>query len=138
MDNKSNLYNSDLMDHIKNARNYRKISGQHIFAEGLNPLCGDRFEIFLVKQNEHIHDVSYQCECCGISMASASIMTEILKNKSITNANKIVNEFINIIESQKFEVEIDKELVDAVNMVKKFTSRVTCATLGWSTIKKIL
>ena len=70
------------MDHIKNARNYRKISGQHIFAEGLNPLCGDRFEIFLVKQNEHIHDVSYQCECCGISMASASIMTEILKNKS--------------------------------------------------------
>ena len=138
MDNKSNLYNSDLMDHIKNARNYRKISGQHIFAEGLNPLCGDRFEIFLVKQNEHIHDVSYQCECCGISMASASIMTEILKNKSILDANKIVNEFINTIESQKFEVEIDKELVDAVNMVKKFTSRVTCATLGWSTIKKIL
>ena len=46
MDNKSNLYNSDLMDHIKNARNYRTISGQHIFAEGLNPLCGDRFEIF--------------------------------------------------------------------------------------------
>lgn len=138
MDNKSNLYNSDLMDHIKNARNYRKISGQHIFAEGLNPLCGDRFEIFLVKQNEYIHDVSYQCECCGISMASASIMTEILKNKSTIDANKIVNEFINTIESQKFDVEIDKELVDAVNMVKKFTSRVTCATLGWSTIKKIL
>ena len=65
-------------------------------------------------------------------------MTEILKNKSTIDANKIVNEFINTIESQKFDVEIDKELVDAVNMVKKFTSRVTCATLGWSTIKKIL
>lgn len=138
MQTNSDLYNSNLMDHIKNARNYRKISGQHIFAEGLNPLCGDRFEIFLVKHNEHIQDISYQCECCGISMASASIMTEILKNKSITDANKIVNEFINTIESQKFEVTINNELIDAVNMVKKFTARVTCATLGWSTIKKIL
>ena len=91
MDNKSNLYNSDLMDHIKNARNYRKISGQHIFAEGLNPLCGDRFEIFLVKQNEHIHDVSYQCECCGISMASASIMTDLIKGKSDNEAKEIID-----------------------------------------------
>ena len=77
------MYDDIVMDHIKNARNCRVLDDADRRIEGRNPLCGDELLIFLKVADERIDDLAFQCSCCGISMASASMMTSAVKGKTV-------------------------------------------------------
>jgi len=70
------LYSEVILDHIKNARNFHELKDANRKAHGVNPLCGDTFNVYATVEGDRVVDAGFQCECCGISMASASIMTE--------------------------------------------------------------
>ena len=94
MPDTSTLYDDVILDHIKNARNYRVLEHADRKAEGVNPLCGDSFTVYVQLDGEVIRDASFQCSCCGISMASASVMTEAVKGKTVTQARELHRRFI--------------------------------------------
>ena len=87
------LYSEAILDHIKNARNYYELPDANRSARGVNPLCGDSFSVYLRTEADYISQASFQCECCGISMASASIMTEAVRGKSLAEAKALVLRF---------------------------------------------
>ena len=133
------LYQEIILDHAKNPRNKGKCEGYNHDAKAHNPLCGDKVHIFLKLNNEKkLEDISFEGEGCAISMASASIMTEIIKGKQFNIAKKIQEDFLNMIkEGSKLNMN---SLTDTENMtmmslsgVKRFPMRVKCATLAWHT-----
>ena len=137
--NLKELYQEIILDHGKNPRNLRKTENFNKDAKGHNPLCGDKVHIFLKLNNEKkLEDISFEGEGCAISMASASIMTEIIKGKQFNIAKKIQEDFLNMIkEGSKLNMN---SLSDTENMtmmslsgVKRFPMRVKCATLAWHT-----
>src|SRR5262245_57861318 len=89
----SRLYDDLIMDHIKNARNYRVLESSNRSATGHNPLCGDDMTVYLELGFEKLEDISFQCTACGISMASASIMTELVKTMSVADARALIRTF---------------------------------------------
>src|SRR4051812_23758954 len=95
----ANPYDPFLLDHIKNARNYRTLPHASHHAAGINPLCGDEMDVYATVAGERIDDVGFQCSCCGISMASASIMTEVLKSATLADARPLLRAFIMAINS---------------------------------------
>ena len=133
------LYQEIILDHGKNPRNKSICKDFNKDAKGHNPLCGDKVHIFLKLNNEKkLEDISFEGEGCAISMASASIMTEIIKGKQFNIAKKIQEDFLNMIkEGSKLNMN---SLSDTENMtmmslsgVKRFPMRVKCATLAWHT-----
>ena len=133
------LYQEIILDHGKNPRNKNICKDFNKDATGHNPLCGDKVHIFLKLNNEKkLEDISFEGEGCAISMASASIMTEIIKGKQFNIAKKIQEDFLNMIkEGSKLNMN---SLTDTENMtmmslsgVKRFPMRVKCATLAWHT-----
>ena len=133
------LYQEIILDHAKNPRNKGKCEGYNHDAKAHNPLCGDKVHIFLKLNNEKkLENISFEGEGCAISMASASIMTEIIKGKQFNIAKKIQEDFLNMIkEGSKLNMN---SLTDTENMtmmslsgVKRFPMRVKCATLAWHT-----
>jgi len=133
------LYQEIILDHGKNPRNLGKTENYNKDAKGHNPLCGDKVHIFLKLNNEKkLENISFEGEGCAISMASASIMTEIIKGKQFNIAKKIQEDFLNMIkEGSKLNMN---SLTDTENMtmmslsgVKRFPMRVKCATLAWHT-----
>jgi len=80
------LYNDVVLDHIKNARNYRVMEAPDRSAEGVNALCGDTMSVYVRLDGDVIRDASFQCSCCGISMASASVMTEAVIGRTVSGA----------------------------------------------------
>ena len=102
MSQSSVLYDEVILDHIKNARNYRTLDHADRIAEGINPLCGDSFTVYVLLEGEVIRDTSFQCSCCGISMASASVMTQAMKGKTIEQAKELNRRFTALVsESDK-------------------------------------
>src|ERR1044071_2393030 len=89
-------YDDLVMDHIKHARNYRVLADASHQAQGSNPLCGDELVIYLSTKHERIVDIAFQCTCCGISMASASIMSEQVKGKLTSEAKSLLGKFVAI------------------------------------------
>ena len=87
-------YDDILMEHIKNARNYRAIEGASRSATGANALCGDGMTVFVKLEGSRIEDIAFRCECCGVSMASASIMTEALSGVSVEEARARAKSFV--------------------------------------------
>src|SRR5687768_468690 len=88
------LYDDVMLDHIRNARNYRVIEDADRSVRLFNPLCGDEVTVYLKLDEDVISDIGFQCSCCGISMASASIMTEQVKGKNKDQAQAAVREFM--------------------------------------------
>ena len=132
------LYDDVMMDHIKNARNYRDLKSPSKYAEGVNPLCGDRFSVFVDLHEDHIKDVSFTCECCGISMASASMMTDLLKGKSQEEARDAILAFKDFISGRDTQFPYGEDIKAVLGVVNKFPSRINCASLGWATLEAAL
>src|SRR3954467_15936916 len=86
----SNPYDQFIMEHIRNARNYRALTAPSHHAAGINPLCGDEMNVYARLGEDRIQKVAFQCSCAGISMASASIMTDILKSAKVGDAKRLV------------------------------------------------
>ncbi len=137
---RTTLYDDFVMDHIKNARNYRVIEDADRKADGSNPLCGDEMTVYLQMAAGRIRDVAYQCTCCGISMASASMMTEQIMGKDVAEVRKLVQTFQEMLDHPAdFEPPRDAPTVQAMlETVRQYPSRVRCAALPWTTLGTLL
>tara|TARA_B100001564_G_scaffold80543_1_gene64755 strand:- start:338 stop:805 length:468 start_codon:yes stop_codon:yes gene_type:complete len=138
--NLKELYQEIILDHGKNPRNLRKSENFNKDAKGHNPLCGDNVHIFLkLDENKKIEDISFEGSGCAISMASASIMTELLSGKNENQTQEIVSDFLemikkkDILESKNLN-ENEKTKLMCLSGVKKYPMRVKCATLAWHTL----
>jgi len=134
------LYQEVILDHGKNPRNFRHPEDATCEAHGNNPLCGDRLTVYAkVGDDDTIQDAAFEGRGCAISVASASMMTDIVKGKSIAQVGRLFDQFhklctgeVEDIDYPEFEDEIDKLRV--MSGVRQFPMRVKCATLAWHTI----
>ena len=134
------LYQQVILDHNKSPRNFRKIDNANKFAEGYNPLCGDRIDIYLFLEDDIIKDISFQGSGCAISKASASLLTSMIKGKTKAEAEQIFEKFHDLITGKNgSEVNIEELGKLAVFAgVKDFPARVKCASLAWHTMKSAI
>lgn len=124
------LYQEVILDHNKRPRNFRVIDSASHQAEGFNPLCGDRVTVYLNVEDGVIQDLAFQGSGCAISTASASLMTEALKGKSLEEVEKLFQEFHKVVTGDgKPPSGMGKLAVLAG--VRDYPSRVKCATLAW-------
>jgi nitrogen fixation NifU-like protein len=130
-------YDDVMMDHIRNARNYFVPNIVSHKATGSNPLCGDDITVYLRIVCDRIQDIAFQCACCGISMASASIMTEMIKGKNTTDARSLLRAFVTLLNSPNAPSlpAAAHEQHAILETVQKFPSRIRCAVLPWSTLE---
>ncbi len=138
--NLKELYQEIILDHGKNPRNLRKAENFNKDAKGHNPLCGDKVHIFLkLNDNKKLEDISFEGQGCAISMASASIMTDLLKGKEEKEVKEIVNDFLEMIK-EKDEINTnllkddEKTKLMCLSGVKQYPMRVKCAPLSWHTL----
>lgn len=135
--NIDNLYQELIIDHGTDPRNFHVMNNANHDAEGYNPLCGDKLHVYLHLDGETITDISFLGKGCAISTASASIMTEVLKGKTVAQATSLFKEFQNLLTT---DVAIPDDIgkLAALAGVRKFPSRVKCATLAWHTFHDAL
>ena len=133
------LYQEIILDHGKNPRNKGKCDKFNKEAKAHNPLCGDKVHIYLrLNKDKKVENLSFEGEGCAISLASVSILTDIIKGKDFITAKKITNEFLNMIKDKK-SISIDslnedqKTTIMSLSGVKEFPMRVKCATMAWHT-----
>ncbi len=138
--NLKELYQEIILDHGKNPRNLRRTENFNKDAKGHNPLCGDKVHVYLkINENKKVEDISFEGQGCAISMASASIMTDLVKGKEEHEVKEIVNDFLDMIK-EKDELnnnilhEDDKTKLMCLSGVKQYPMRVKCATLSWHTL----
>jgi nitrogen fixation protein NifU and related proteins len=130
------LYQEVILEHSKAPRNYRELKPADHKAEGYNPLCGDRFTVYLQMDGDKIRDIGFQGSGCAISKASASMMTQSLKGKTKAEAEKLFERFHQVVtgqESNGNQTELGKLAV--FSGVSEFPTRVKCATLAWHTLE---
>ena len=138
--NLKELYQEIILEHGQNPRNLGKTDDFNKDAKGHNPLCGDKVHIYLkLNNNMKIEDISFEGSGCAISMASASIMTELFKGKEKKDVKEIVNDFLNMIkEKSELSTNIlnddEKTKLMCLSGVKQYPMRVKCATLSWHTL----
>lgn len=133
------LYQDVILEHSKTPRNFRELPAANHKAEGFNPLCGDRFTIYVTTEGDSIRDITFQGSGCAISKASASMMTQSLKGKNKAEAAKIFERFHKLVtgqESSDGKAELGKLTV--FSGVSEFPVRVKCATLAWHTLQAAL
>jgi nitrogen fixation NifU-like protein len=127
------LYQEVIIDHNRNPHNYRNMPEANYHADGYNPLCGDKVHLYLKVENEVIQDAAFQGEGCAISTASASIMTDLLRGKSIAQAKQLFEDFHDLVtDKQVADIEQLGKLAVLAG-VKDYPVRVKCATLAWHT-----
>jgi nitrogen fixation protein NifU and related proteins len=131
------LYQEVILEHSKVPRNYRGMAEADHKAEGFNPLCGDRFTVYLHMDGDQIRDISFQGSGCAISKASASMMTQMVKGKTRDEAEQLFRRFHDLVTGQgNPETEMGKLAV--FSGVSEFPARVKCATLAWHTLEAAL
>jgi nitrogen fixation NifU-like protein len=135
------LYQEIILDHSRHPRHFGALSSANHVAEGHNPLCGDRVKVYLqVGANDRISDVSFEGRGCAISVASASLMTDLLKGRSIAEAEKLLGGFLQLVKGEDaagLSVD-DREQLEVMAGVSAFPMRVKCATLAWHAMKAAL
>ena len=134
------LYQEIILDHAKNPRNKGKCDNYNHDAKAHNPLCGDKVHIYLnLDNNENIKGLSFEGEGCAISLASASILTDILKGKDLSFTKKITEDFLNMLKTKSkiTSNSLSKDQVTTINSlsgVQEFPMRIKCATMVWHTL----
>ena len=138
------LYQDIILEHGKSPRNLGKCNGYNHEAKGYNPLCGDKVHVFIkLNDKKKVESLSFEGEGCAISLASASIMTELVKGKFFNEAKEIMEAFLNMIKNnsklQSKNLNDDqKTKLMSLSGVKEFPMRVKCATLSWHTLTSAL
>ncbi len=134
------LYQEIILDHYKHPRNSGEFSEECMSIERDNPVCGDHIKLMvIIDDNNIVSDVKFKGMGCAINIASASIMTEQIIGKSMKEADKIVNAFVNVMHGEQ-----DPEVLDghgdltALKGVIKFPVRLKCATLSWHAMEELL
>lgn len=137
------LYQEVILDHGRSPRNFRRLENPTCLAHGNNPICGDMLVVYLdLDQAGRIEDLAFQGQGCAISMASASMMTEVLKGKTLAEANKLFECFHDMCTRDDFDpakpggCDVDAmERLSMLSGVREFPIRVKCATLAWHTMQ---
>jgi len=138
------LYQDIILEHGKSPRNLGKCEGYSHDAKGYNPLCGDKVHLYLkLDKGKKVEGLTFEGDGCAISLASASIMTELVKGKSFDEAKEIMNAFLDMIKNtskiqSKHLDEDQKTKLMSLSGVKQFPMRVKCATLSWHTLNSAI
>jgi len=134
------LYQDIILEHGKSPRNYGKCKKYTHEAKGHNPLCGDKVQVYLnLNSEKKVEELMFEGSGCAISIASTSIMTELIKGKNLEDAKKIILDFLEMIKStaqitSKDLNEEQKTKIMSLSGVKQYPMRVKCATLAWHTL----
>ncbi len=131
------LYQEIILDHYKNPRNKGVIDHPDVHRHAKNTLCGDEIDIYARIENGVLTDVKFSGQGCSISQASASLLTQALRGKTVEEAEKLIAEFREMLsgKTEPADAEIWGELA-ALRGVTKFPARVKCAVLSWDTAQK--
>ena len=137
------LYQDIILDHGRHPRNFHALVQPTHLARGHNPLCGDRVTVYLQVEGERIADVSFEGRGCAISTAAASLMTEVVKGKTIDEARALFAQFHASVTGGDAEpvpeaLEEDAERLEPLAGVKAYPTRVKCATLPWHALEAAL
>ncbi len=137
------LYQDIILDHGRHPRNLRALANPTHLARGHNPLCGDRVTVYLAIEGERIADVSFEGRGCAISTAAASLMTEVLKGKTLDEARQLFAQFhASVTGGSAVELpealQEDAERLEPLTGVKAYPVRVKCATLPWHAFEAAL
>ena len=132
------LYQEVILDHSKSPRNFGVLDQYTCTAEGNNPMCGDQLTVYVDIKDDIISDVSYRARGCAISVASASIMSSIIKGKTIEEVNILFDKFHKLCMGEEVEDDDDIERLRVLSGVSKFPTRVKCATMSWHAIQSAL
>jgi nitrogen fixation NifU-like protein len=143
MANLDALYQELILEHNRRPRNYREMEGADRVVEGRNPLCGDALTLWLKLDGDRVSDASFQGSGCAISRASASLMTEAVKGKTLLEAEALFKRFHDLV-TGKLDVEADPEAkkvlgsLRALGGVSRFPIRVKCASMAWHALRSAL
>ena len=137
------LYQDIILDHGRHPRNFRKIDQPTHFAHGYNPLCGDRVTVYLSLDGNRIADAAFQGRGCAISTAAASLMTEVLKGKTVEEARALFSQFHARVTGGEpaalpEPLAEEAERLEPLTGVKAYPARVKCATLSWHALEAAL
>jgi nitrogen fixation NifU-like protein len=139
MSDLGDLYQELILDHKKSPRNFGELEHEHAHhADGVNPLCGDKVRVFLVVDDGVVSDVRFTGQGCAISTASASLMTEAVKGKSVEQAHALFATFHGLVAGESVEDPAPLGKLEAFAGVREFPMRVKCATLPWHTLEAAL
>jgi len=140
MEDLHDLYQDVILDHNRSPRNFRELEGASHRAEGYNPLCGDRLSVWLELDGDRISGVSFHGSGCAISKASASMMTEAVKGKTIAEVKDLARRFQELVTGRSDPATARATLgkLAVFSGVSEFPVRVKCASLSWHTLKAAL
>ena len=140
MSDLNELYQEVILEHNKNPRNFGEIDAADRRALGNNPLCGDALQVYVKLAGDSIADVSFKGSGCAISKASASMMTEAVKGKTLRETLQLFDEFHRMVLGE-LDVEADENRLGKLRVfagVLEFPARVKCASLSWHTLRAAL
>lgn len=127
-----NLYQEVILDHNRNPRNFKELKDATHYSHGVNPLCGDDYHLYLkMGPKGTVEDIGFRGAGCAISKSSASIMTTLVKGKSLDEIKSLKNNFLNLMTKDNGAVESEVGRLIIFKGVKEFPVRVKCATLIW-------
>jgi nitrogen fixation protein NifU and related proteins len=131
----TDLYQEVILDHNRRPRNFRALDEPSRTQEGYNPLCGDRLVVYVKLAGDVIEDVTFQGTGCAISKASASLMTDALKGKTIVEAREMFDRFHDMVTSSPDMPAADLGKLSVFAGVREYPTRIKCASLAWHTLK---
>lgn len=134
--NLDQLYRRVIMDHYKNPRNKGSIEDGALTIDMNNPTCGDRIHLTLQVEDGKIQNAKFDGEGCSISMASASMMTQAVKGKTVEEALQLSTTFSEMMLGKDYDDSIELEDIEALSGVSQFPARIKCATLAWKAMEK--
>jgi len=138
MSSASELYQSIILDHNRAPRNFRELPGASGSAEGYNPFCGDQLKVWIALDGDRISEVTFQGSGCAISKASASLMTTVVKGKTIAEAGKVFESFHRMVTGQGGPADDLPAKLAVFAGVREFPVRVKCASLAWHALRTAL
>ena len=134
----TDLYQEIILDHSKNPKNFGVLDRYTSTAEGNNPMCGDQLTVYVNVKDNIVSDVSYRARGCAISVASASIMSQMIKGKTLEEVNILFDKFHRLCMGEDIEEDEDTETLHALSGGSKFPTRVKCATMSWHAVKEAI
>ena len=128
------LYQEVILDHGKNPRNFGVLEQYTCTAEGNNPMCGDQLTVYIDIKDDVVSDVSYRARGCAISIASASIMSSMIKGRTIEEVHILFDKLHKLCTGQEVADDDDTEKLRVLSGVSEFPTRVKCATMSWHAV----
>jgi nitrogen fixation NifU-like protein len=135
------LYQEVILDHTRRPRNFGKLDAASAKADGYNPLCGDRITVYVAVDGDRVRDVRFEGSGCSISTASASLMTEAMRGKTLAEADALFERFHRLLTAPDASADSEAALLGKLAVmggVREFPVRVKCATLAWHTLRAAL